>query len=141
MDLSFTIPGKLSGKARIRTQGRHFFMDDKTRSAEGVIRHYASEAMKGKELFEGPVLLNVTMWQLIPQSWSNKKKLAASYATGKPDLDNIAKSLADAMNGIVFRDDSQIASLHITRHYGTVEKAVVTVQQLSGWHLRKKVAA
>ncbi len=140
-ELSFEIPGKVSGKGRPRfsTKGGKVrtFTPEKTRSNEAVIRHYAAEAMKDRELFEGPVLLNVTMWIPIPKSWSTKKKLAASYASGKPDIDNIAKGIADALNGIAWHDDSQIAALCISRHYGTVEKTIIRVQELAGWRVRK----
>jgi len=35
----------------------------------------------------------------------------------KPDSDNIAKVILDALNGIAFRDDSQVIDLHVTKHY------------------------
>lgn len=150
MELRFEIPGKIGGKGRPRARvhklssGKTFaqiYTPPDTRGAEAMVRQFASEAMKDRALFEGPVLVNVTMWLLIPKSWSKQRQLTATYATGRPDLDNIAKSIADAMNGIVYADDSQIASLHITRNYGTVEKTQVCIQQLSGWQLRKRVAA
>lgn len=34
------------------------------------------------------------------------------------DLSNVVKQLEDAWNGILYRDDSQIAELHVTREYG-----------------------
>lgn len=33
----------------------------------------------------------------------------------KPDLDNLAKSVLDALNGIVWRDDAQVASLSMSK--------------------------
>jgi Holliday junction resolvase RusA-like endonuclease len=37
--------------------------------------------------------------------------------TKKPDLDNLAKSVLDGLNGVVYLDDSQLVSLHITKVY------------------------
>jgi Holliday junction resolvase RusA-like endonuclease len=37
--------------------------------------------------------------------------------TKKPDLDNLAKSVLDALNGVIYQDDSQIVSLHMTKVY------------------------
>jgi len=37
--------------------------------------------------------------------------------TGKPDLDNLAKLVLDAANGILWDDDSQIIKLHLSKMY------------------------
>ena len=36
----------------------------------------------------------------------------------KPDVDNIAKAVLDALNGIAYDDDKQITSLVIDKKYG-----------------------
>jgi Holliday junction resolvase RusA-like endonuclease len=35
----------------------------------------------------------------------------------KPDADNIAKIICDALNGIAYRDDTQIISLKVLKIY------------------------
>jgi Holliday junction resolvase RusA-like endonuclease len=47
----------------------------------------------------------------------------------KPDIDNVAKCFLDAMNGIVYKDDSQVVSLHVTKEYGTVGMVEVMVRE------------
>ena len=37
--------------------------------------------------------------------------------TKKPDCDNIAKIVLDALNGIAYYDDSQVVSLVVRKHY------------------------
>jgi len=37
--------------------------------------------------------------------------------TNKPDLDNIAKIILDSLNGIAYKDDSQVVSLTVIKHY------------------------
>ena len=37
--------------------------------------------------------------------------------TKKPDCDNIAKIVLDALNGIAYRDDSNVVSLVVRKHY------------------------
>ena len=39
------------------------------------------------------------------------------YPTTKPDIDNVAKAVFDAMNGIVFQDDKQIVNQMVTKRY------------------------
>jgi Holliday junction resolvase RusA-like endonuclease len=47
----------------------------------------------------------------------------------KPDIDNILKAYLDAMNGIVYEDDTQVVSLHSTKVYGTVGLVEVLVKE------------
>lgn len=38
--------------------------------------------------------------------------------TMKPDNDNIAKSVLDALNGLAYVDDKQIVELKVNKYYG-----------------------
>lgn len=40
------------------------------------------------------------------------------YHVKKPDADNLAKAVKDAMTGLVYRDDSQIVALMVSKVYG-----------------------
>jgi len=77
-----------------------------------------------------PVLswLSITTWQLRPSSWPQKRKAAAHYVTGKPDVDNIVKLVADAMNGIAYGDDSRIEFTRLNTD-GT-ERAEIVIREL-----------
>lgn len=72
------------------------------------------------------------------KNWS-KKKIAqleegnTIYKTTKPDLqDNLCKGVCDAMEGIVFINDSQICSLRSKKVYGLTPKTLLTIEFLSG---------
>jgi Holliday junction resolvase RusA-like endonuclease len=43
--------------------------------------------------------------------------------TGKPDADNIAKSVLDALNGVAFKDDSQVVSLTVLKMIGEPDES------------------
>jgi len=59
-----------------------------------------------------PVRLRVNFWFPRPKSKVWKTKPMPSYPhTSKPDVDNLVKAVADALNGRLFHDDSQIASV------------------------------
>ena len=47
----------------------------------------------------------------------------------KTDIDNLAKSLLDGMNGVVFKDDSQIVSLHCTKVYASEPGVDIMVKE------------
>ena len=58
---------------------------------------------------------------LLPYSQTAKKLLP----TSSPDLDNVAKSVCDALNGVAYFDDSQICKLSIHKYYAKVPKIIV----------------
>jgi len=133
----FTIPGVPVGKGRPRfsRQGGKVrtHTPEKTVNYESLVRLAASQAMAGHDLLTRPVSLFLTMHMPIPASWSKRRhELAARGligATVKPDLDNVCKSIADAMNGIVYLDDKLIVSATIVKQYGTVPHVAVRVQE------------
>jgi crossover junction endodeoxyribonuclease RusA len=44
------------------------------------------------------------------------------------DVDNLAKSLTDALNGVAYDDDEQIAELSVARSYGAKDNARTEVR-------------
>ncbi len=69
----------------------------------------------------------------IPQSVSKKKKKAMlegeELPTKKPDIDNLAKQILDAMTRLQFwEDDKQIVELYCKKSYGKKGMWVVTVE-------------
>jgi Holliday junction resolvase RusA-like endonuclease len=146
MQIEFTIPGRIGGKGRpkfavVRGFARAY-TPASTRNAEAMIRGLAFDAMGGIPPMEGPVSLSLTIWLQRPQSWSKARKACTTFVTGKPDIDNIVKLVSDAMNGVTYRDDAQIARLSCDRFYteGT-ERVLVRVQSLQTETVKRCVAA
>lgn len=48
--------------------------------------------------------------------------------TKKPDCDNIAKIILDALNGIAYHDDSQVVGLVVTKHYAEEPRVEVELR-------------
>ena len=84
----------------------------------------------GIETATGPVRIEARAIFTIPKSWPKSKKQAALVGevqhTGKPDADNVLKIVGDALNGIVWADDSQIVSASINKRYGVQPALVLT---------------
>jgi Holliday junction resolvase RusA-like endonuclease len=86
---------------------------------------FAERGQAGKDhyLFEGvPVHVRIEAYFPRPKShFRTNKSLRESspfWFTGKPDVDNIAKSTLDALACAgVFRDDAHVASVTITKRY------------------------
>ena len=77
-----------------------------------------------------PVRAVIEVIQGVPQSWSKKKREAALRNSVAPtsrngDLDNIAKSILDALNQCVYHDDCQVTTLVISKRYGEEPLTIV----------------
>lgn len=129
--LYFTIPGRVSGKGRPKFSSAGKFVrvytPAKTRNMEAVVREIASQAMLGRPIMDGPVKLEVTVFQRPAESWSKKRKAEARWVTGKPDCDNVLKLVGDSLNNIVWNDDAQIACLAMERRYSMIDAERVEV--------------
>jgi Holliday junction resolvase RusA-like endonuclease len=90
----------------------------------------AQEAMKGAPPHLGPIALSVTATFPIPSSWSKKRIAGALWHTGRPDGDNLLKAVGDGLNGVAWKDDSQVASARIVKIYELVPGLEVQVTPL-----------
>ena len=135
--ITITIPGEMRGKGRPRFSGRGGFVraytDHKTASAETWVRACAIE-QAGMQPLDGPVALGITIAVEIPASWPKKRRAdalaGAVFPTSKPDLDNCLKLIADALNGITWRDDKQIVRVECRKHYAERAQTVLTVAEV-----------
>jgi Holliday junction resolvase RusA-like endonuclease len=87
--------------------------------------------------FDGDILLSATF--VFPRLGKHKAKKYGGkrvLKTTKPDLDNLLKSLQDALNGLAFNDDSQIAGYGECWKWhaadGEVPHVSVTIETLNG---------
>ncbi|MCS3839407.1 Holliday junction resolvase RusA-like endonuclease [Pseudomonas sp. JAI111] len=138
--VSFFVPTEPVGKGRPRvsTIGGHarMFTPKKTANYETLISMAAQQAMQGRELIAGPVLMELAIRVSVAASWS-KKKTAEALAgvikpTKKPDIDNILKAICDGINGIVFKDDVQITNVSMNKRFGETPGVSVRVVPLEG---------
>lgn len=131
--LVITIPGQPVPKARARvTRAGWAYTPKKTRLYEATVKKAAQTAMRGRDLLTGAVAVTVLAVLSIPQSWPTKKRMLALTGelqpTGRPDVDNLAKSFLDASNGVIFEDDAQVVELVATKRYGLEPKLKVTIE-------------
>lgn len=135
-EVTIVIPGDAKGKQRPRfsTQSGRAFTPSATRTREGIIASLAMDAMAGRPIITASVEMELTATLPMPKSWPKKRQVAAMAGTErpakKPDLDNIAKLVWDALNGIVYADDAQVVRLKATKVYGATATTVVTIRPL-----------
>jgi len=135
--LFFSVPGVPQGKGRprfVRKTGMAF-TPAKTRSYEAEIKAFALDRWGTSDPLTGPLRVRVTAYLPVPKSWSKKKREAALggevLPTGRPDVDNYAKAVCDALNEIVYRDDSQVVELVATKAYCQRPRLDVLVDPLA----------
>ena len=113
MSVAFTVPGepKSKGRPRFSKKTGHARTPAATVMFENKVATFAREAHKGAPL-KGPLEVRVQAFFAWPKSDHRKRepRLSAWMGKGK-DLDNIVKAVLDGMEGIVFGNDSQVASI------------------------------
>ena len=125
----FTIPGEPTGKARPRVTKWGTHTPEKTVLYENLVKTCYDGPM-----MEGPLMIEVIAYYQIAKSASAKQKQAMMemriYPTKKPDADNILKIAADALNGIAYKDDSQIVIARIEKRYSDNPRVEVKLEEL-----------
>ena len=135
--VTYMVEGNPVGKGRPKFARRGNFVSTytptKTRDYEDLIKDSARQAMGSAEILETPVTVAIYITVPIPASYSKKRTEACLSGSErpikKPDIDNVAKCFLDAMNEIVYKDDTQVLTLHIKKVYGTVGMVEVMVAE------------
>lgn len=133
----FTVPGAPQGKQRARTvtQGGkvHSFTPSKTALYERLVRETYQYSFPRQKPLTGAIELVIRAVMPIPESWAQSKKAKALCGllppTVKPDADNIAKVIADALNGTAWEDDKQITHIDVRKAYGAMPRVEVEIWQ------------
>ena len=134
----FAVFGKIRGKQRARTFTRggitRTITPTQTRDYEELIKRQYLATYRKAPLLQGSLRLEIKAHFAVPKSYSKDKRsecLADNIrSTTKPDADNILKIFADALNGIAYKDDSQIVEMEIKKFYGQEEAVAVTIAML-----------
>ena len=134
----YTVYGEAIGKQRPRfvRRGNHVstYTPEKTKTYEDEIRYMARAAMGASPPLETPVTVAIYIRIEIPKSFSKQKRKDALEGIlkpmRKPDIDNVAKSHLDAIQGgIIILDDKQVTNLHVTKVYAETPAVEVMVKE------------
>lgn len=132
----FEIPEKAIGKERPRYSSKthRMYTPTATRSFEEKVKWAFTQKYNiATELSEKPFKAKITAVFEPPKSLSNKKKeelIDKIDYTKKPDADNIAKAILDSLNGLAYKDDSQVSELLVQKDYGTENKIIVELEEI-----------
>lgn len=151
--LDFEIPWAAvpKGRPRFARIGAYVrtYTDAKTRAFEEYVATLALNAMRNADFSRigddgGCTAVTITANYVPPKSWTKKKlgllaKFICLPMTKKPDIDNIAKSVLDGMNQVVFEDDHLVTDLTVKKVYTDKESVTIhvsheTIDELAGEH-------
>lgn len=109
--VSFDVWGKVMGKGRPRfTRGGRPYTPKATRDYERAIRESFENATgRPPEPFSGQIAVCIKTYRQLPKS--TPKSVRSEPDIHKPDIDNVAKIVLDALNGVAWEDDAQVVSL------------------------------
>lgn len=141
MTICFTVPGKPQGKARART-----FYNPKTKAMSSVTpektvlyENFISTCYlqaAGEERFSDAAYIRIRIQAFyeVTKSTSKVKRTAMLNGellpTKKPDIDNIAKAVLDALNGVAYRDDTQVVKLYVRKQYSEKPRVEICLEEL-----------
>lgn len=121
-EMEFTVIGKIQPKQRPRFKRCGAFIQTYTPKETLDYQKRVAEAYSSKYDLKltGALRVEINAFFNVPKSYSKKRK---AELWGKPntqhngDIDNVAKSILDGLNGVAWEDDTIVYDLHITKWY------------------------
>ena len=97
----------------------------KTKDWQSVVAWMAQTNRPPGGLFQGAVSVRLEFYFCRPTSVSEKKR---PHHTVKPDIDKITRAVLDALKGTIYKDDSQVVQMIVTKEYGVEPMVIVEVK-------------
>ena len=106
------------GRPRFTRSG-HSYTPKRTKDYEKLIKTVAQDNVSKGDCFTTPVQVNANFYFQVPKSYNQSKKddCFNGVVLPKADLDNLLKSLLDALNGICFTDDTLVQKIRASKRY------------------------
>lgn len=131
--MTIYIPGDPVGKQRQRHDPNH--PNQKPRTPEKTRAYEAKIGWAWKQahgpMYDGPVEIGITIFLQCPKSYPKKTREAMLSGdilpTRTPDCSNVLKSAEDGLNGVAYKDDSQIVRIVAERFYAAEPGLLIIV--------------
>lgn len=137
MELNFTVMGEpvAQGRPRFSSKARFTRPYDpaKSRKYKDYVRRVAQEYAP-QEPLTGQLQVEIYVYKPSLKSFSKKKAEQAEQKIlrpiTKPDVDNYAKGIKDALNKIIWKDDSQVVDLRVQKFYSKNPRVEIRVKEI-----------
>lgn len=129
--LTFEIHGTPEPQKQTR-KGKHGFYDPSSQRREQI--RWQLKPFAPTELLCGPLHVEITFLMPIPKATTAVRRRHMLNNTlmhvVRPDVDNLSYLVVNAMKDLIYKDDSQIVSLHVHKRYSDDPKTVVQIKEL-----------
>jgi Holliday junction resolvase RusA-like endonuclease len=129
MKISFTVYGNPVGKQAAKAfynkkKGQMYkFSPKKTTDWEQLIRSVAQDHVP-TSLLDGPLKAAAIFYLLKPPSKAKK----CLFPDTKPDHDNLEKAVYDALEKVIYINDSRIVTKHFKKRWGNPPRVEITIE-------------
>lgn len=137
MEVKFTILGEPKGKGRPRfnTKTRQAFTPEGTANYETLVHmEYVAQCNNVRFSDDDMLDMEILAYYSIPKSKSKKTKMQMEQnvirPTKKPDMDNVVKLIADALNKVAYGDDTQIVDCVCRKFYSYEPRVEVSIRKI-----------
>lgn len=123
------------GRPRFARKGKFVqtYDPEPSKKAKLKIRQQALKEANG-EVLQGAIVVEMYFFRNIPKSFSKQKQIQAAEGTlrplTKPDTDNYIKLVLDAINGIFYKDDSQVVEVIGRKFYSDEPRTEIIITNL-----------
>lgn len=137
MAIKFTINIKPEPQARPRFSSRGSFVQTydppKSKKYKKKVIEIAKQYAPSSPI-SNPIRMGIVFYVPIPKSkskvWRQRAIAGKEYPAVRPDIDNYAKAILDALNGIIFSDDGKIVELQIFKRYSDFPRTEIIIKEL-----------
>ena len=89
---------------------------------------------KNISMTERPLIINLTFTFAPPKSYPKYKVKEIMGGkvqfTKNVDVDNLAKAVMDAINGVAYKDDRQVVELNVKKRYGEKDAVHIKIKEV-----------
>jgi Holliday junction resolvase RusA-like endonuclease len=135
--LAWLMPNfRLRGKERPRFNGKtgRTYTPKKTQDLEELIRKVAKQALQASKqaMTRAPLAVRIHTQIEVPKSYTKKQRQMALDGEIIPpgDVDNLAKTVLDSLNGVTYLDDKQVMQLVSTKQYGETDAVSIHIWEV-----------
>jgi len=140
MQTKMTIDHEPIGQPRPRAVRRGYSIGMYTPTTHAVTSFkrmivMAWKQVNGRSQYSGPIAVWIHAWFSRPKRMVYKRKqMHEHWHVTKPDADNIAKAVLDALNGVAWKDDAQVCAVHVVKRVrsdASPGRVDITIEELS----------
>src|SRR5574344_1383401 len=131
----FEVIGDIVGKQRPRVNmyTGNVYTPNKTKDYEELIKQCFFLKYQQCIMLNSKLKVEIKAYFKIPKNTSSaKRKLMLDNIitpTKKPDIDNIAKIVLDAINKYIIQDDNQVTQISIEKKYAEQSKLAIKIEE------------